>query len=158
MLLWMNKISVFLRLLEKLFPEKWAASRKSNSKNLSLQMICPSDFLSAILFCPYAIRSVLSTLKFSHQSVFGGKWLRVMRAFIHLIVFLCHNQGFGSGAGVFAWIRIRVSNFSGSESGFNTRILGTKVDRNHSKSYLLKWKLKILTKGYQQKISDWKSS
>ena len=27
-----------------------------------------------------------------------------------------HNQGFGSG--VFAWIRIRFSNFSGSGSGF----------------------------------------
>ena len=45
-------------------------------------------------------------------------------------------QGFGSwsdlnevGSGVFAWIRIRISNFSGYESGFSPRIPEQKESR-----------------------------
>ena len=68
----------------------------------------------------------------------GRDYLQPLAFSLALHIPCCFSlpQGFGSGAGVFAWIRF--SNFSGSESGFNTRILGTKVDRNHSKSYLLK--------------------
>ena len=50
----------------------------------------------------------------------------------------CPTQGFGSGFGGFAWIRIRFSNFSGSGSGFtNFSGSGSKVEQIFLQTYML---------------------
>ena len=54
------------------------------------------------------------------------------------------------GSGVFAWIRIRFSNFSGSGSGFSPDSGTKKECRKVSKSDLSEENLKIMTKDRQK--------
>ena len=63
---------------------------------------------------------------------------------------LAEHQGFGSGSGVFAWIRIRFSNFSGSGSGFSPDSGTKKKCRKVSKSDLSEENLKVMTKDRQK--------
>ena len=64
--------------------------------------------------------------------------------------FLYFHQGFGSGSDVFAWIRIRFSNFSASGSGFSPRIPLQESVQKGLLNLFIRRKLKFMTKDRQK--------
>ena len=77
-------------------------------------------------------------------------WTDVLTRKFHFYKRVFHSQGFEYQCCVFAWIRIKFSNFSGSGSGFSPQILEQeRVQKGLLKLFIRK-NLKIIAKGCQK--------